>query len=80
MYRIKFQPLGEETLNYDGVTREIFKARLIPQFGLLTGVAGSLVPPTFVYCGKTVPYLLYQYEGLECGLGTTHVIIRSNRE
>lgn len=74
LYKINIKDMGIETLELSAGIKAI-KLRLIPDLGLLTGVAKSLIPPTFVWYTEQAPYEWLQYEGLETGVGSTHVII-----
>ena len=76
LYRINVKDLGIETLELPEGKIKAIKLRLIPNLGLLTGVANSLVPPTFVWYSEQEPYDWIQYEGLETGMGSAHIIAR----
>ncbi|MFA4991015.1 MAG: hypothetical protein WC569_00340 [Candidatus Omnitrophota bacterium] len=80
LFRITVKDLGIETLELpEGKIRAI-KLRLIPNLGLLTGVANSLVPPTFVWYKEQEPHDWLQYEGLETGMGSAHITARFSPE
>jgi len=74
LYRINIKNMGIETLEFPAGKVKAVKLRLIPELGLLTGVAKSLIPPTFVWYSEKEPYDWLQYEGLETGVGSTHII------
>lgn len=74
LYRINIKDMGSETLEFPAGKIKAVKLRLIPELGLLTGVAKSLIPPTFVWYSEKKPYDWLQYEGLETGVGSTHII------
>jgi len=76
LYKINIKNMGIETLELSTGKIKAIKLRLIPEFGLLTGIAKSLIPPTFIWYSDKTPYDWLQYEGLETGIGSTHVIIR----
>ena len=67
------KPIGKEILDLPSRKVEAIKLRLIPNLGLLTGVIGSLIPPTFVWYIDQAPYEWLQYQGLETGIGSTHI-------
>ncbi|MBU1912828.1 MAG: hypothetical protein KKB22_04765 [Candidatus Omnitrophica bacterium] len=74
LYRINIKDMGIETLKLPMGKITAIKLQLIPRLGLLTGIAKSLIPPTFVWYSEKVPYNWLQYEGLETGVGSTHII------
>ncbi|MCM8756675.1 MAG: DUF3108 domain-containing protein, partial [Candidatus Omnitrophica bacterium] len=74
LYKIDIKVIGEETLELPAGKIETIKIRIIPDLGLLTGVAKAMVPPTYLWFTKKEPYMWVQYEGLECGLGSTHIV------
>lgn len=74
LYRIKIKVIGDEVLNISKGNINTIKVRLIPQFGILTGLTKAIVPPTFVWYTKKSPYFWLQYEGLETGLGSAHIV------
>lgn len=76
LYKINIKDMGIETLDIASGKISAIRLRLIPDLGLLTGIAKSLIPPTFVWYTAEEPYEWLQYEGLETGIGSTHVIIR----
>ncbi len=73
LYRVTIKEIGTETLNLSSGKVECIKLRLIPNLGILTGVIGSLIPPTFVWYIDEPPYEWLQYQGLETGIGSTHI-------
>ena len=75
LYRINLKDMGIETLELPAGKIKAIKLRLIPELGLLTGIAKSLIPPTFVWYAEQEPHDWLQYEGLETGVGSTYVII-----
>lgn len=79
LYRINVRDLGIETLDLPEEKIKTIKLRLIPSLGLLTGIANSLVPPTFVWYSEQEPYDWIQYEGLETGIGSAHIIARFSK-
>ena len=74
LYRINIKDMGIETLELPAGKIRAIKLRLVPELGLLTGVAKSLIPPTFVWYTEREPYEWLRYEGLETGIGSTHII------
>ena len=74
LYRINIKDMGIETLELPAGKVKAVKLRLIPELGLLTGIAKSLIPPTFVWYSEQEPYNWLQYEGLETGVGSAHII------
>jgi len=42
--------------------------------GILTGLSNALIPPTFIWYAEEGPYMWLQYEGLETGLGSSHIV------
>ncbi|MCM8773372.1 MAG: DUF3108 domain-containing protein [Candidatus Omnitrophica bacterium] len=74
LYKIDIKVIGEETLELPAGKIETIKIRIIPDLGLLTGVAKAMVPPTYLWFTKKEPYMWVKYEGLECGLGSTHIV------
>ena len=80
LYEINVKKIGyEDFTSFHGKVVAL-KIRLIPDFGILTGVTGVLVPPTYFWFGKEAPYENLAYEGLETGLGSAHVIITTIKE
>ncbi len=75
LYKINIKDMGIETIEISGNKISAIKLRLIPDLGLLTGVAKSLIPPTFVWYNAQEPYDWLRYEGLETGVGSTYVVI-----
>ncbi|MFA5388537.1 MAG: hypothetical protein WC312_02145 [Candidatus Omnitrophota bacterium] len=80
LYRVNVRDMGVETLELAGGKIEAIKLRLIPDLGLLTGIAKSMVPPTFIWFTAQEPYDWLQYEGLETDIGSTHVLIRKSKK
>ena len=76
LYKINIKNVGVEILELPAGKIKAIKLRLIPELGLLTGIAKSLIPPTFVWYSEKEPYEWLQYEGLETGVGSTHIIVR----
>ncbi|MCX5687410.1 MAG: hypothetical protein NTV71_02010 [Candidatus Omnitrophica bacterium] len=74
LYRINIKDMGIETLELPMGKITAIKLQLIPQLGILTSVAKSLIPPTFVWYSEQEPYDWLQYDGLETGVGSTHII------
>jgi hypothetical protein len=74
LYRINIKDMGIETLELPAGKIRAIKLRLVPELGLLTGIAKSLIPPTFVWYTEREPYEWLRYEGLETGVGSTHII------
>lgn len=72
LYRINIKNMGIETLELPAEKIRAIKLRLIPELGVLTGIAKSLIPPTFVWYSEQEPYDWLQYEGLETGIGSPH--------
>jgi hypothetical protein len=75
LYHVIVKPIGRETLDLPSGKVGSIKLRLVPDMGPLTGIMGSLIPPTFVWHADKPPYEWLQYEGLETGIGST--LIRS---
>ena len=73
LYRVTIKEIGTEALDLPLGKTECVKLRLIPNLGILTGVIGSLIPPTFVWYIDEPPYEWLQYQGLETGIGSTHI-------
>lgn len=78
LYRVTIKPMGKEILDLPSGKVEAIKLRLIPNLGLLTGIIGSLIPPTFVWYIDRPPYKWLQYQGLETGIGSTHIRAYTN--
>ncbi|MFC1621313.1 hypothetical protein ACFL2G_03305 [Candidatus Omnitrophota bacterium] len=78
LYRVTIKPIGKEILDLPSGKVEALKLRLVPNLGLLTGVIGSLIPPTFVWYIDQPPYKWLQYQGLETGIGSTHIRAYTN--
>ncbi len=74
LYNITIKVIGAEVLELPSGKVKAIKLRLIPNFGILTGLTGALIPPTYVWYSENPPYILLQYEGLEAGLGTSHIV------
>lgn len=74
LYNITIKVIGTEVLELQTGKIRAIKLRLIPNFGILTGLTGVLIPPTYVWYSEKPPYVLLQYEGLEAGLGTPHIV------
>jgi len=70
LYRITLKNLGQEKIKFKGREITAVKLRLIPNFGLLTGITKVLIPPTFVWYTTKAPYVNLGYQGLERGLGS----------
>lgn len=75
LYRITNKVIGSEVLELPTGKIKAIKLRLIPNFGVLTGLTGALIPPTYVWYTEKHPYVWLQYEGLEAGLGTSHIVV-----
>jgi hypothetical protein len=73
LYKINIKDMGIETLEFSNGKINAIKLRLVPDLGLLTGVAKSLIPPTFIWYADQSPYEWLQYEGLETGVGSAHI-------
>jgi len=78
LYRVTIKPMGKEILDLPSGKVEAIKLRLIPNLGLLTGIIGSLIPPTYVWYIDQHPYKWLQYQGLETGIGSTHIRAYTN--
>ncbi len=74
LYRITIKVVGSETLKLPFGEIEAIKLRLIPNLGILTGLSSAIIPPTFIWYTKDPPYTWLQYEGMETGLGSSHII------
>jgi len=79
MYEINVKKIGDEDFISSLGKIAAIKIRLIPDFGILTGITGAVVPPTYLWFGKDAPYDDLAYEGLETGLGSAHVVITTTR-
>jgi len=77
LYGIDVKKIAEEDFVLPTGKVPAIKLRLIPDFGVLTGVTGLLVPPTYFWFSKTPPYDDLAYEGLETGLGSACVVIKA---
>ena len=75
LYRIQIKVIGSEDLELPIGKIKAVKLRLIPDLGLLTGLSGVFIPPTYVWYTEQPPYIWLQYEGLETGLGSSHVVV-----
>ncbi|MFC1666329.1 hypothetical protein ACFL0P_00465 [Candidatus Omnitrophota bacterium] len=75
LYRITTKVIAHEVLELPAGKINAIKLRLIPNFGVLTGLTGALIPPTYVWYTEKPPYTWLQYEGLEAGLGTSHIVV-----
>jgi len=75
LYKIDIKVIGKENVKLPIGKREAIKIRIIPNLGLLTGIAKALVPPTYLWFEKKTPHIWLKYEGLESGLGSAHVIL-----
>ncbi|MBU1062326.1 MAG: hypothetical protein KJ952_06395 [Candidatus Omnitrophica bacterium] len=75
LYRINIKIIGSEVLELPRGQVEAIKLRLIPDLGLLTGLSGAVIPPTFIWYTEESPYVWLQYEGLETGLGSAHILV-----
>ncbi|MBU4343618.1 MAG: DUF3108 domain-containing protein [Candidatus Omnitrophica bacterium] len=73
LYRVTIKEIGTETLDLPSGKVESIKLRLIPNLGILTGMIGSLIPPTYVWYIDEPPCEWLQYQGLETGIGSTHI-------
>ncbi|MBU1148142.1 MAG: DUF3108 domain-containing protein [Candidatus Omnitrophica bacterium] len=73
LYRVTIKPMGKEILDLPSGKVEAIKLRLVPNLGILTGVIGSLIPPTYVWYIDQPPYKWLQYQGMETGIGSTHI-------
>ncbi|MFH1854649.1 MAG: hypothetical protein ABH815_04990 [Candidatus Omnitrophota bacterium] len=73
LYRVTLKLIDREMLDLPLGSVEAIKLRLIPNLGPLTGIIGSLIPPTFVWYIDQPPYEWLQYQGLETGIGSTHI-------
>ncbi|MDP8229880.1 MAG: hypothetical protein P9L93_02125 [Candidatus Gorgyraea atricola] len=78
LYRVTIKPMGKEILDLPSGKIEALKLRLVPNLGILTGVIGSLIPPTYVWYIDQPPYKWLQYQGLETGIGSTHIRAYTN--
>jgi len=70
---VTIKPIGMEILDLPAGKVKSIKLRLIPNLGILTGIIGSLIPPTFMWYIDQAPYEWLQYQGLETGIGSTHI-------
>lgn len=75
LYRINIKTMGSEDLELPFGKMKAIKLRLIPDMGLLTGLSGALIPPTFIWYTEESPHIWLQYEGLETGLGSSHIVV-----
>ena len=73
LYRVTIKEIGTEILDLPSGKVESIKLRLIPNLGILTGMIGSLIPPTYVWYIDEPPCEWLQYQGLETGIGSTHI-------
>lgn len=74
LYKITLKVTGYESLNLPIGKIKAIKVRLIPHLGLLSGLAKVFIPPTYLWYTKEVPFNWLQYQGLETGLGSAHII------
>jgi len=74
LYKVDIKLMEQEVLNLGNSEIETIRLRLVPDFGLFTGVTSALVPPTFVWYELDKPHRWVKYQGLESGIGSTHVI------
>ncbi len=74
LYRVNIQTIGSEVLELPLGKMKAIKLRLIPDLGLLTNFSGALIPPTFIWYREESPHIWLQYEGLETGLGSSHIV------
>ena len=75
LYRIHIKVIGSEDLELPMGKIKAVKLRLIPDLGLLTGLSGAFIPPTYVWHTEQPPFIWLKYEGLETGLGSSHVVV-----
>lgn len=74
--KISIQIIGEEKIALPEGKFDAIKLRIFPDLGVLNFIARLLAPPLYFWYTADSPYSWLQYEGLECGLGSTHVIVR----
>jgi hypothetical protein len=75
LYKIDIKIIGVEEIKLDdGKVISAVKIRIIPNLGLLTGLSKLIVPPTYLWYRQEPPYQWIKYEGLETGLGSTHIV------
>lgn len=73
LYKTTINVTGHEVLELPIGKINTVKLRLVPDLGGVEGI-GSIIPPTFVWHTEKEPYDWLQYEGLETGLGSDHII------
>jgi len=80
LYNINIQKLGDEEFDFLSGKAVAAKIRLVPDFGIATGVYSALVPPTYFWFKKGEPCNDLAYEGLETSLGSAHVVVTTQIE
>jgi hypothetical protein len=75
VYKIELSPQGDDHVTTPGGAFDCAKLRLVPQIGP-GGIFGGLAPKTMFWFRKADPHLWAQYEGLESGLMSPHVVMK----
>ncbi len=76
LYRARVKYLGMEEVTVPAGTFTCSKIELIPQLGLLGSIVRRLIPKTYFWFSVAEPNIWVQYEGLESGLNTPHVLMQ----
>ena len=76
LYKVKLKFDGIEEITVPAGTFKCFKTELVPELGLLGSIAKRFIPKTYFWHSVSYPRLWVQYEGLESGLKTPHVIMQ----
>jgi len=74
LYKVNIKALGEETLDLPGGKEKAIKFQLMADLGPLTELAAKIVAPTFIWYKKDDPSAWFQYQGLEIGRHSAHII------
>lgn len=72
LYSITIKYRGRETQN----GQDCYKIEMIPDLGALN-IFGAFVPKTYFWYTVSSPHKFVRYEGLESGLGTPYIVLRS---
>ncbi|MFH1783131.1 MAG: hypothetical protein ABH848_05900 [Candidatus Omnitrophota bacterium] len=74
LYRINLKFYKTEVIKLPFGEKEAVKVRLIPDLGILSGLVGAFIPPTYMWFKDVSPHNWLKYEGLETGLGSSVII------
>jgi hypothetical protein len=78
LYEVTLKPKGQERIKTSAGEFDCYKVELVPHLGVLS-MLRVFFPKTYFWFTVDPPHFWVQYEGLENGLGTPHVIMEVMR-